>query len=139
MLSLRDTQPSQRAPPAKRATSHAVRELLSLGQPFATPSLEAAAAPRVQHMSALAPPGTEPCAGHATDADRLEVARERDRWTRSNWRSVVQEEQERNRRILAALEGEKQDLASRHERLSVMLDQSKVRPVQGFGVGGRAR
>ena len=38
----------------------------------------------------------------------------------------VQEEQERNRRILAALEGEKQDLASRHERLSVMLDQTKV-------------
>ena len=37
-----------------------------------------------------------------------------------------QEEQERNRRILAALEGEKQDLASRHERLSVMLDQTKV-------------
>ena len=38
----------------------------------------------------------------------------------------AQEEQERNRRILAALEGEKQDLASRHERLSVMLDQTKV-------------
>lgn len=41
----------------------------------------------------------------------------------------AQEEQERNGRILAALEGEKQDLASRHERLSVMLDQTKVRPV----------
>ncbi len=38
----------------------------------------------------------------------------------------AQEEQERNRRILAALEGEKQDLASRHQRLAVMLDQTKV-------------
>jgi septal ring factor EnvC (AmiA/AmiB activator) len=39
---------------------------------------------------------------------------------------VVQEEQERNRRILAALENEKQDLASRHEQLSIMLDQTKA-------------
>ena len=39
---------------------------------------------------------------------------------------VPQEEQERNRRILAALEGEKSDLASRHEELSAQLDQTKV-------------
>jgi hypothetical protein len=39
---------------------------------------------------------------------------------------MVQEEQERNRRILAALENEKQDLASRHEQLSVLLDQTKA-------------
>lgn len=39
---------------------------------------------------------------------------------------VLQEEQERNRRILSALENEKSDLASRHEQLAVMLDQTKV-------------
>lgn len=46
---------------------------------------------------------------------------------------LVQEEQERNRRILAALENEKQDLASRHEQLSVMFDQTKAEAEDSAG------
>ena len=42
-----------------------------------------------------------------------------------------QEEQERNRRILAALEDEKSDLASRHQQLTAMLDQTKVGSLAG--------
>ena len=44
---------------------------------------------------------------------------------------TLQEEQERNRRILAALEGEKSDLASRHQQLSAQLDQTKVGSAAG--------
>ena len=46
-----------------------------------------------------------------------------------------QEEQERNRRILAALEDEKSDLASRHQQLAAMLDQTKVCSAAGHLAG----
>ena len=48
---------------------------------------------------------------------------------------VCQEEQERNRRILAALEGEKSDLASRHQQLTAQLDQTKVGSAAGHLAG----